>query len=437
MELLKNYFEGKPMKKSLLFLIVLLLFCIPNIFGQANQKNIIINEISQGSGNATPATDEWIELLVTQDGTDINGVYLDADNRVTGYDIGSNISVQLSTTYGGFNSVPKGTIIVIYNSTNKDSKLGPDDVDFSDYTLLIPSNNTTYLSTTGWKTSKRTGDVIGLFNPQGAGGTIEGIMAIAWGNYIGWIDNFSNGWGHAVTSYVMQANEGLKYTGGTTSGVTTAGNWSKETDAQSTPGWLNGTGQYTLPVELNSFSASATNGSTVNLTWETATEVNNYGFDVERSSGNSDWQKIGFVAGAGNSNSPKNYSFTDNPSGGTSFSYRLKQIDVSGSFQYYDPVTVNLTLSKEPQLLQNSPNPFNPSTTIKFYIPNTSDVSIKIYDMLGREVTTLINEQATAGYHIIFWNGKDSRGENVASGVYLYRLTAGNFSETKKMNLLK
>jgi len=426
------------MKKSLLFTIISLLFFIPNTFGQVNQKNIIINELSQGSGTASPSTDEWIELLVTADHTDIQGVYLDMDNKVVGYDIGSNISIQLSTSYGPFADCPKGTIIVIYNAgATKDPKLGPDDVDFGDYTLLIPSNNGTYLSTSGWKTSKRTGDVMGLFNPKGTGGTIEGIMAIAWGNYTGWTNNFSNGWGYALTYYVLQDGQGLKYTGSTTAGVSTASNWNSETDASSTPGWLNGTGQNALPVELNSFSASVANGSTVNLSWETATEVNNYGFDVERSSGNSDWQKIGFVAGSGNSNSPKEYSFADNPSGGTSFSYRLKQIDVGGSFQYYDPVTVNLSLSSKPKLLQNSPNPFNPSTTIKFYTPTTSDVTIKIYDMLGREVTTLINQQTTAGYHIIYWNGKDSRGENVASGVYLYRLTAGGFSETKKMNLLK
>ena len=426
------------MKKSLLFFAISLLFCIPNTFGQVNQKNIIINELSQGSGNNTPATDEWIELLVTADGTDIQGVYLDMDNRTVGYDIGSNISVQLSTTYSGFQNVSKGSIIVIYNSANKDTtNLGPDDVDFTDGTLLIPSNNTTYLSTTGWKTSKRTGDVIGLFNPQGVGGTIEGIMAIAW-NYTGWTNNFSNGWGYALLSATsLAANEGLKYTGGTTSGVATVGNWAVETDTNSTPGWLNDTNQNSLPVELTSFSASVANGSTVNLTWKTATEVNNYGFDVERSTGNSNWQKIGFVAGSGNSNSPKDYSFTDNPSGATSFSYRLKQIDVGGSFQYYDPVTVNLALSSEPKLLQNSPNPFNPSTAIKFYTPDASDVSIKVYDVLGREITTLINKQTTAGYHIVYWNGRNSRGENVASGVYLYRLTAGSFSETKKMNLLK
>jgi len=192
-----------------------------------------------------------------------------------------------------------------------------------------------------------------------------------------------------------------------------------------------------LPVELTSFTSSII-GNSVNLKWETATEVNNYGFDVERSSENSGWQKIGFVAGSGNSNSPKDYSFTDNPSGGTTFSYRLKQIDVNGTSKYYDAITINLSnASSEPQLLQNSPNPFNPSTIIKFYIPNTSDVTIRVYDMLGREVTTLINKQTTGGYHNVYWNGKDSKGENVASGVYLYRLTAGSFSETRKMNLLK
>jgi predicted phosphodiesterase len=194
-----------------------------------------------------------------------------------------------------------------------------------------------------------------------------------------------------------------------------------------------------LPVELISFNAHPIDNSTIKLSWSTSTEVNNYGFDIERSNSNTNngWEKIGFVVGSGNSNSPKNYSFTDSPTNGTSFSYRLKQIDIGGAFKYYDPISISLAVSDKPQLLQNSPNPFNPSTTIKFYIPNTSDVSIKIYDVLGREVTTLINQQTTAGYHVVNWNSKDSRGENVASGIYLYRLTAGSFSQTKKMNLLK
>ncbi len=193
-----------------------------------------------------------------------------------------------------------------------------------------------------------------------------------------------------------------------------------------------------LPVELTSFTAAVENNN-VTLSWTTATEVNNYGFQVERKKEKvkSGWEKIGFVAGSGNSNSPKSYSFTDKPSGGTSFSYKLKQIDNDGHFKYYDAITVSLASSTKAELMQNSPNPFNPSTAIKFYIPDNSDVTIKIYDMLGREVTTLINNQTTAGYHIVYWNGKDIYGRDAASGVYLYRLKAGNFIKTKKMNLLK
>jgi hypothetical protein len=199
--------------------------------------------------------------------------------------------------------------------------------------------------------------------------------------------------------------------------------------------WQNPSGT-PLPVELSSFSASVNLG-TVILKWQTATEVNNQGFDIERSSSNNIFTKIGFVAGSGNSNSPKNYSFTDQPTGGTTFGYRLKQIDNNGNFKYYDPITVNLSFLTKPELLQNSPNPFNPSTSIKFYIPNNSDVSIKIFDILGREVTTLINKQAEAGYHIVYWNGKDRYGVSASSGIYLYSLTAGSFSETRKMLLMK
>ncbi len=210
-------------------------------------------------------------------------------------------------------------------------------------------------------------------------------------------------------------------------------------------GWTQGFGVgspflsgFALPVELTSFTASVS-GSNVNLKWQTATEVNNYGFEVERKKEKvkSGWEKIGFVAGHGNSNSPHEYSFTDQPAGGTSFSYRLKQIDNDGHYKYYDAITVSLSSSTKAKLMQNSPNPFNPSTAIKFFIPDNSNVTIKIYDMLGREVTTLINQQSTAGYHIVYWNGRDSYGRDAASGVYLYRLTAGSFSETKKMLMMR
>ena len=96
----------------------------------------------------------------------------------------------------------------------------------------------------------------------------------------------------------------------------------------------------------------------------------------------------------------------------------------------------SMVLSKA-RLLQNNPNPFNPSTAIKFYIPSDLKVKIVIYDILGREVAILLNEQKQAGYHIVYWNGNDKNGIAAASGVYLYKLTTDNYVETKKMNLLK
>lgn len=191
-----------------------------------------------------------------------------------------------------------------------------------------------------------------------------------------------------------------------------------------------------LPVELSSFSGSV-NGNGVLLKWTTATEVNNYGFEIERSSEYSGWSQVGFVAGSGNSNSVHNYSFTDKPNGGITFSYRIKQIDNDGTFKYYDAITVSINGTNQTRLLLNSPNPFNPSTTIKFYVPSTENVTLTIYNIIGEEVTTLVNNQVSAGYHITYWNGKDNFGNTVASGIYLYRLQAGNFVETKKMNLLK
>lgn len=196
------------------------------------------------------------------------------------------------------------------------------------------------------------------------------------------------------------------------------------------------------PVELTELSAGVQKDK-VNLRWHTATEINNYGFDVERtilSQGqlnNSQWEKIGFVSGNGNSNSPHDYVYTDFPSGGNCFGYRLKQNDTDGGFKYYGPLKVYLSNLQKELLMQNTPNPFNPTTTIKFYLPIMEKVSIKIYDILGREVTTVINKEATAGYHIVYWNGQNRFGVKVASGIYLYRLTAGSFAQTKKMVLLK
>lgn len=206
-------------------------------------------------------------------------------------------------------------------------------------------------------------------------------------------------------------------------------------------------GSSPLPVELTSFSANTLDGKII-LNWETATEVNNYGFSIERtgetvSGGNGEWVEIGFVQGSGNSNSPKEYTFVDSIPLAGNLKYRLKQIDTDGSYDYYstiaevsfNPTGVNengFPLPKEFALLQNYPNPFNPATAISYQLSSSSNVTLKIYDVLGGEITTLVSEKQNAGkYSVVFDGGKYS------SGVYLYRITADNFVQTKKLLLLK
>ncbi|MBL1214914.1 MAG: T9SS type A sorting domain-containing protein [Ignavibacteriae bacterium] len=194
---------------------------------------------------------------------------------------------------------------------------------------------------------------------------------------------------------------------------------------------LNGSFNGSLPVELNSFAAEISKNSVI-LNWETATELNNYGFDIERKASNGDWANIGFVEGAGNSNSPKSYYFTDNKLIGSSkFIYRLKQIDIDGKFEYSNEIEIEI-VPTEFAVYQNYPNPFNPSTKIRFQIPNESKVTIKLYDMLGAEVITLLDEKKEPGVFEV-----NFKAENLPSGTYIYRVVADGFVEAKKMILLK
>ena len=188
-----------------------------------------------------------------------------------------------------------------------------------------------------------------------------------------------------------------------------------------------------LPVELTSFRGYSEE-SYVQLNWSTATELNNYGFDLERkvNDENSEWEKIGFVEGAGESNSPNEYSYRDKEAFGASkFIYRLKQLDTDGGFTYSDEIEVEV-VPKEYNLYQNYPNPFNPETTIRFSLVEPQKVSIKLYNVVGQEVTDIVNKDYELGYHEINFDAK-----YLSSGVYFYRLQAGDFVATKKMLLLK
>lgn len=186
-----------------------------------------------------------------------------------------------------------------------------------------------------------------------------------------------------------------------------------------------------VPVELTSFTAIS-HGNSVTLNWSTASEINNSGFDVERKSANSDWSTIGFVQGNGTTTDTKEYSFTDKNLTAGNYSYRLKQIDFDGTFAYSNIVEADISLPSQFELVQNYPNPFNPSTKIQYNIPEAGNVKLTVFNLLGQEVKTLVNEFKEAGSHIINFNA-----EGLNSGIYLYRVEANGFSEVRKMTLIK
>ena len=208
--------------------------------------------------------------------------------------------------------------------------------------------------------------------------------------------------------------------------------------------WLN-ENTSPLPVELTKFNA-ANSGSTVELKWQTATELNNYGFEIQRASKSAstssastssatgstmNWEKIGFISGKGTSSHTNNYDFTDkNPLTGKSL-YRLKQIDQSGDYEYSQIVEIT-SMPLEFSLSQNYPNPFNPSTTISYTIAKKSFVKIIVYDITGSEISNLVNSEKDAGTYKINFNAL-----NLASGMYIYQIQADNYTATKKMVLLK
>jgi len=196
-----------------------------------------------------------------------------------------------------------------------------------------------------------------------------------------------------------------------------------------------------IPVELTSFTASIYKNS-VTLNWTTSTEINNQGFEIERTSSSTtplfdEWTRIGFVPGIGTTTESQLYSFIDSKLNSRTYYYRLKQIDFDGTFEYSKELKVQISLPDKHVLEQNYPNPFNPSTVISWRLPVNSFVSIKIYDVLGNEVSTIVNKEIPAGDHEIEFSISSENARELTSGIYYYKLTVKDFSETKKMVYLK
>ncbi|MBK7865852.1 MAG: T9SS type A sorting domain-containing protein [Ignavibacteriales bacterium] len=264
------------------------------------------------------------------------------------------------------------------------------------------------------------GDVSGLNN------TIQGLMINSSG---------ANVWGSTIALSSLVSNKSRLQI---ISDITGAGLafWTDERVGDGVYGQkinTNGTlGNQIVPVELNNFGA-AVNGNSVLLEWSTATETNNAGFSIERKSGDGSWVTIGEVAGAGTSTAVIHYSFADKSLGSGNYYYRLIQKDLDGTTKIYDLLNeVLIGVPEKFELNQNFPNPFNPTTSISFSLPVSGVVSLKVYNTMGEEVATLVNETREAGSYEIKFDAT-----KITSGIYFYTLTSGEFKMTKKLVLMK
>jgi hypothetical protein len=186
-----------------------------------------------------------------------------------------------------------------------------------------------------------------------------------------------------------------------------------------------------IPVELTAFTAVVLNDD-VELNWNTATETNNMGFEIQRRTGDGEFEKVGFVPGHGTTTEIQSYSYADLKVASGNYTYRLKQMDYDGSFEYSSEVAVDVTVPLEFVLEQNYPNPFNPSTVIKYSIPENGFVTLDVYNLLGEKVASLVNGVHEAGRYEVNFDAS-----SLASGVYVYTISAGSFNLVKKMLLMK
>ncbi|MEP0862632.1 MAG: T9SS type A sorting domain-containing protein, partial [Ignavibacterium sp.] len=189
-----------------------------------------------------------------------------------------------------------------------------------------------------------------------------------------------------------------------------------------------------VPVELTSFAANV-NGNNIILNWSTASELNNKGFEIERSTNKTEWEIIDFIEGNGTTTEISNYTFTDNlyENNSQKLFYRLKQIDFDGTFEYSNILEVEVGTPSEFFLSQNYPNPFNPETKIDYRISEETFVNISLYDVTGRKIKELFNEKKQPGYYTI-----KLKGGELSSGIYFYRLTTtSGYTAVKKLTIIK
>jgi Secretion system C-terminal sorting domain len=424
-----HFGEGGKLKR-LVLLLVLFLCSIGHLFSQTqDQLELVINEIDYDQISAD--NQEYLE---------ISGI------------INTSLDNILIAFINGANGNEYGTIIDLtgYNIPNSSAQVLGGDNNYWDFFVIGASSVTNVNYTpSGWGSNQiQNGAPDGILliydsNTNGVFdyGTDIIIDAVAYENGSGG-GSFDSYFGTTRTpsDNNIDANSSIGRFGTELDTDDNSLDFEYSGANNGTPGNINlDQLNSAFPVELNSFTASILNKS-IKLNWKTETEVQNYGFEIERSVTPQDiypniaeFRKIDFIPGYGNSNIPHEYSYIDKDlkiSG--KYIYRLKQIDADGKYEYSDPVDLVFTNGSGYQLEQNYPNPFNPVTTISFIIPQKSFVSLKVYDVLGNEIETLVSKELEGGEHTVNF----SPG-NLPSALYIYSINAGEFKEVKKMLYLK
>lgn len=392
-------------------------------------QDVIINEWSQGSGGSK----EWVELLVVTEGTDMRN-----------WDLGDSSPGDLTfTTDANWSSLPSGSIIVIYNAGDKDTNLGADDSNFADGVVTIAHNNSTFFSGSWGAFSNSTSSD----NPH-----LRNSSDVT-------VHDFSTNPGSLRHP---EANESTNYTSNTAGGISDENNWANDVDATlATPAAGNGGDNTTwiesliqdgsLPVELSKIIAeSRRNG--IELNWVTESETQNLGFIVMRSDSepNSFEEVDSYVfnptlRGQGSTPFSTNYSWLDSKvQNNSKYFYYLVDVDFDGNkIEHKDQMVSaiaeigeKLTTVDNFVLEQNYPNPFNPSTEINYelQIENFENAKLTIFNTRGEKVRSFALDKTQGS---VVWNGKNQFGEEVASGVYFYKIEVGKQSQTRKMLLLK
>jgi hypothetical protein len=287
-------------------------------------------------------------------------------------------------------------------------------------TGTITPSNVSAISAKRYFHISQTGNIVGTATIQLTWGSDDGVNTPSRMTVVG---------GTNGGQWIAENNSG-GFTGTSASGSITTN--AQSSNAASGDFVLGSYDSNPLPVNLSSFSAVPSNGK-INLSWKTSVETNNHGFDVERSADKSVWASLTFIQGQGNSNTAKEYSYSDNSitKAGTYY-YRLKQIDNNGGYKYSDITEADYVVPTAYSLNQNYPNPFNPNTMISYSLPLASNVKISVYNAIGETVKILENGFKSAGNYSVSFNAA-----NMPSGIYFYRIEAGTFSQVRKMMLLK